>query len=303
MSKIDILMATYNGASYIASQIRSLQWQTFTDWTLLVHDDGSTDDTLDIVRQLAATDKRIRVIDDGVRYHDCALNFMHLLGCSDAPFCIFCDQDDIWLENKLQVMLDAIASKDNTLPQAVYSNSFVYNPDLPDISGEASLCKPSHLKDVLFMNAGIQGCALMFNAALRDICRKVPSVVAMHDHVLTLAAATFGTLTYVDRRLMLYRRHSSAVTGPTARRLSDRVATFFDSAKTVLEPKHYRAIRSFVDCYADIIAADKKRVFDEFFRFERQSRLARAIHVYTGNYRLYGSRLILAFKMIVRKLV
>lgn len=303
MSKIDILMATYNGSAYIISQIRSLQCQTFTDWTLLVHDDGSTDNTLDLVRQFAATDRRIRIVDDGVRFHDCALNFMHLLSFSDAPFCIFCDQDDIWLENKLQVMLDTIASKDNTRPQAVYSNSFVYNPDLPDISGEASLCKPSQLKDVLFMNAGIQGCALMFNAALRDICRKVPSVVAMHDHVLTLGAVVFGTLTYVDRRLMLYRRHSSTVTGPTAKRLSDRISPFFDSTKTVLEAKHYRAIRSFTECYADLITPEKKRVFDDFFRFERQSRLARAMHVFTKNYRLYGSRSILAFKMIVRKLV
>ena len=189
MSKIDILLATYNGAEYIATQVRSLQSQTFADWCLLVHDDGSTDNTLEILEQFAKNDNRIRIVNDGKRFHNCALNFMHLLGVSDAPFCIFCDQDDVWLENKLQVMYDAILSKDNTQPQAVYSNSFVYNPDVPTIGGSASLCLPTCVKDVLFMNAGIQGCALMFNAALRSICRNVPKVVAMHDHVVTLAAA------------------------------------------------------------------------------------------------------------------
>lgn len=49
MNNIDILMATYNGAKFIASQIRSLQNQTFTDWKLLIHDDGSTDGTIEIL--------------------------------------------------------------------------------------------------------------------------------------------------------------------------------------------------------------------------------------------------------------
>lgn len=53
MPQIDILMATYNGGEYIAAQIRSLQNQTFSDWHLIVHDDGSTDDTLQIVNDFA----------------------------------------------------------------------------------------------------------------------------------------------------------------------------------------------------------------------------------------------------------
>lgn len=53
MNNIDILMATYNGAKFIASQIRSLQNQTFTDWKLLIHDDGSTDGTIEILNFFA----------------------------------------------------------------------------------------------------------------------------------------------------------------------------------------------------------------------------------------------------------
>lgn len=53
MPQIDILMATYNGGEYIAAQIRSLQNQTFSDWHLIVHDDGSTDDTMKIVNDFA----------------------------------------------------------------------------------------------------------------------------------------------------------------------------------------------------------------------------------------------------------
>lgn len=303
MSKIDILMATYNGVEYIASQIRSLQSQSLSDWTLLVHDDGSTDGTLDVVAQFANADPRIKVVNDGVRFHDCALNFIHLLKFSEAPYCIFCDQDDIWLENKLQLMYDAIAMADSNKPQAVYSNAFIYNPEVPTISGSATLCRPHTLYDVLFMNGGIQGCALMFNAKLREICRNAPKVVAMHDHLLTLSAIVFGNLTYIDKHLMLYRRYDGTVTGFTAGSLHDRIKPFFDPSKTVLHGKHYLAIRSFVDKYSSIISDNDKAIFCDFFRFESESRMRRAVHVLSKGYNLYGKSCILAFKMLVRKLL
>ena len=59
MNNIDILMATYNGASYIRTQIQSLQAQTLTDWKLYIHDDGSSDDTMSILKEMKAMDSRI----------------------------------------------------------------------------------------------------------------------------------------------------------------------------------------------------------------------------------------------------
>ena len=109
MPQIDILMATYNGGEYIAAQIRSLQNQTFSDWHLIVHDDGSTDDTMKIVNDFCKIDNRIEVLDDGKSFHGPAGNFVHLMKSSTAPYMIFCDQDDIWLEDKLQKLHDATA--------------------------------------------------------------------------------------------------------------------------------------------------------------------------------------------------
>lgn len=296
-------MATYNGAPYITSQIRSLQCQTFTDWTLLVHDDGSTDGTVDIIRQLAKDDQRIKVVADGKHYHNCALNFMHLLQCSDAPFCIFCDQDDIWLENKLQAMLEFIESKDNGVPQAVYSNSYVYDPVTAAIGGRATLCFPSHLKDVLFLNGGVQGCALMFNASLRDICKDVPDVVAMHDHVVTVCAAATGGLSYLDMRLMLYRRHQTAVTGPTAKRLSDLISSFVRNTRPVMSELHYKALLSLYAKYERFMPETSREIFSDYFRFEKENRMQRFVHVLRQRYKLYGRCSLLAFKVLIRKFV
>lgn len=303
MNKIDILMATYNGASYIIPQIQSLQNQTFANWKLYIHDDGSTDETMKIVQSIATTDSRICIITDGIRFHESGLNFMHLLKFSKAPFCIFCDQDDIWLENKLELMLRFIETKNNTIPQAVYSNSYVYIPETSDISGYATLCFPQKLKDVLFLNSGIQGCALMFNAALRDICKEIPDIVAMHDHVLTVCAAALGELSYLNKRLMLYRRHESTVTGPTAKKLSDRYYSFFDMDKTVMSHKHYLALQSLYEKYETYISDDNKTIFSDYFRFEKECRIRRFFHVLAKGYKLYGRTSILAIKVLLRKFV
>ena len=118
-----------------------------------------------------------------------------------------------------------------------------------------------------------------------------------------LFRSVFGSLTYVDRHLMLYRRHEMAVTGPTAKRLTDRIAPFFDSTKTVLEKKHYAAIYSFVETYDSLISDKDKAIFSDFFRFEREGRIRRALHVFVKGYKLYGRSSILAFKMLVRNFV
>ena len=201
MPQIDILMATYNGGEYIAAQIRSLQNQTFSDWHLIVHDDGSTDDTMKIVNDFCKIDNRIEVLDDGKSFHGPAGNFVHLMKSSTAPYMIFCDQDDIWLEDKLQKLHDAMLQVDNGMPQMVYCNAYVYDTMQNDISGHAVLWQPTDLHEALFANAGVQGCSIMINSALRDVCHKVPDYVTMHDHFVTLA--DINPLTFIRLYLSL----------------------------------------------------------------------------------------------------
>ena len=262
MGKIDLLLATYNGARYLPAQIRSLQNQTYEDWTLYVHDDGSTDATLDVVRRFAAADARICLVDDGRRFGSPADNFLHLLSLSTAPYAVFCDQDDIWLENKLERLYDTISRADDGRPLAAYCNAYVYNPTAGTIDGYATLCHPRTLGDAFFMNGGVQGCSIILNAALRAICLDRPPYVVMHDHLTTLAALAFGRLLYVDERLMLYRRYPGAVTGETYGTFRRRLGVFFQRGKSVLFEHHYAALRSFHEHYRDRLTAEQNHLFE-----------------------------------------
>lgn len=303
MAQIDILMATFRGEAFLAQQIHSLQDQTFGDWRLLIHDDGSDDATTQIIAGFAAADKRVQWIQDGKTFHAPGPNFMHLLQFSDAPFVIFCDQDDIWLENKLEMLWESIRKRDNSIPQAVYCNSYVYDPATDNLGGYASLFHPQNLRDVLFMNSGIQGCAIMFNAVLRRLCQTPPPVVVMHDHVITLAALACGEMTYLDRRLMLYRRHQEAVTGRTDKYLKERVTRFFSKGKTVIVPSHFEAIRSFYETYRQQMPESARQTFEDFFRFGRENRWQNLWHAWRGKYRLGSHPYLLLLKILLRPIL
>jgi glycosyltransferase involved in cell wall biosynthesis len=101
--KIAILLATYNGEAFLREQIASIEAQTASGWTVYFHDDGSTDGTMEIIRAYTAADPdRFQYI-DGPATGGAKNNFFYLLGQVDAPYYFFCDQDDIWERNKVEV--------------------------------------------------------------------------------------------------------------------------------------------------------------------------------------------------------
>lgn len=304
MNEIDILLATYNAESHLPALLHSLQDQTYGNWKLIVHDDGSADKTLDILKAFSAQDSRIHIIEDGKRFGSAQGNFMYLLQFSTSPYAIFCDDDDIWLENKLERLYAHITkSADSGEPCAVWCNSYVYNPQTGHIGGSASLAILKDLKDTLFANCGVQGCAIMFNAALRDICLRTPKVVAMHDHLLTLAAMTFGRFEYEPLHLMLYRRYEGTVTGHTDSTLKEKIRKFFQRGKTVLDSLHLQAVHAFYDVNETLMSEEKREIFQRFFAYEGRSRLSNALHVLVDGFSLFGKRSILIAKLLLRPLL
>ena len=199
---VDILLATYNGELYIETQILSIISQTFKKWQLLIHDDGSSDTTIFIIKKWAAIDNRIKLIEDEVKTRNAAKNFMHLLKYSTAEYVMFCDQDDIWFDNKVQLMFDTMSQLPQDVPQVLYSNSYVWKP-VRGILGKATLTFPNDLECFLFLNSGMQGCVTMFNAAVRDLMLRWEGDLAMHDHLLHLIGLAMGNVTYIHTPLML----------------------------------------------------------------------------------------------------
>lgn len=296
---VTILMATFNGEAYLKAQLDSLIGQTYKSWQLIVHDDGSTDHTLAILSEYQTLDSRIVVMADAVSGLGATGNFLHLINRAHGALYMFCDQDDIWLENKVAVMVEAI--KDREGPMLVYANAYFYK-DGSVVKQKATLIHPSTLRNFLFFNSGIQGCSIIMNAQLVDLLRPFPSVLAMHDHLFTLGAISLGKIFYVDEILMWYRQHKGNVSGHQQLGIYARIASFFKRGKPVMSQYHYKANRAFYERYFEKLEPRSRSIFRAYFQYgESNSRLKRAFIILKYGFSLGNKKGVLFLKTLIRK--
>lgn len=297
--KTDILMATYNGELYVKSQILSLQSQTFNDWQLIIHDDGSTDNTVEIIKKIAVNDSRINIIEDNVKFGNAGENFIHLLKFSSADFLMFCDQDDIWFDNKIDQQVTAIKKRNNKIPQVLYSNSYVWIPN-EGVKGLATLAFPKMMHQFLFLNGGTQGCSAIFNNSMRDLLLSYKGKLAMHDHLLHLLGLCLGELEYLNISLMLYRNHEKNVTGSTSTSTMDVNEILQNNRFPVVDRKHYTAVLGFYETFKSKINKEDKIIIEGYLEMLNQNSFNRLLSVIRFNYQLFGSNLRLMMKILIR---
>ena len=301
---VDILMATYNGEAFVEEQVRSIINQTYSSWRLLVHDDGSTDQTLEILRRLSNDDARIVLIEDGVSHLGVAHNFIHLIALSTAPYCMFCDQDDIWLPNKVEKMLHAIEPLDQTLPQALYTNAYLWNPERGILSDKNTLTYPTTIRQTLFLNTGIQGAAAIFNRKMCEVMAQPLSYYAMHDHVLLLAGICFGQVHYLHESLMYYRQHEHNLTGNAPGSIAKKISLMWQNRHVPLVSReHYEGLKAFYEHFQWKMSVDDKRLVQAFLSMPNQSFFARAYHIILYKFQLFDSTILLLIKMCLRRYI
>ena len=221
--KVNILMSTYNGQQFLAEQIRSIQEQSYTDWTLFIRDDGSSDNTKEILKDFERQDSRIHLIDSDKSDNLGVIKSFHKLVNHDrADYYFFSDQDDVWLPNKLELSLKEAQNYLADLPLMVYMDLKVVNQDLK-IMTESMVKSQSHhanteLVQELTENT-VTGGVAMINHALAEMWQETDDIL-MHDWYLALLASAFGNLVFIDQPGELYRQHSDNVLG--ARTFSKR---------------------------------------------------------------------------------
>lgn len=305
MPQIDILMATYNGAQYIDKQILSIQAQTYTNWRLIIHDDGSEDNTTNIVASFCKSDNRIVFVNDHHICRKAGSHFMYMLRFATAPFICFCDQDDIWLEDKLDCLLSVIQTKNNELPQVIFSNAFLFHSSTNLINGYLLSSKPHSLKEILFTNGGIHGSASMFNQCMKKNIDRNYSFISMHDHILTLAGCTIGQITYVERKLFLYRQHQHNVTGNMEVCFFNRFINAFDPSKKkpTLMLDTIKGVNAFLVAFEKELSEKNKSIINEYLSFPHMNILSIMWKVFRGGYSINNSRLHLLIKIITRKFI
>lgn len=298
-------MGTYNGAEYLREQIESILSQSFSDWNLLIRDDGSTDDTLMLIQENIANDNRITLIKDDKLCRSASLNFMELLDYSKAEFVCFCDQDDIWVEDKLEEMLKYIESKDNTLPQVIFSDGYLFYGDKDIKTSRLLHARPRHLNETLFCNGGIHGSLSMFNAAMRSKMLYQVEHVAMHDHLLTLIGSAYQTIDYIQKPTFYYRQHSNNVTPHISPNFTSRVRRFFskNNKLSVIDVSHYEGVKAFYNAFQTELTTNDRHLCELYIKYPTMNSFSRFFSIVKNGFSLNNSKSNLYIKLLLKKYI
>lgn len=230
--KIAILMATYNGERFIAEQIRSLLSQTYQDWHLYVHDDGSQDCTVAVVKEFENRHSdKITILDYSSAGGPCK-NFLSMLNRVEAPYYMFCDQDDVWLPEKIELSIGELRQMEREHPQkaiAVYTDLQIVDENLASLSAsmwEHSGIYPQYIRT--FADSGghtaiATGCTMMFNKQAKAVVGGFPADKAlMHDIWVCLCVLKCGGLLKgIADKTVLYRQHGTNTLGATDTKAAD----------------------------------------------------------------------------------
>ena len=224
--KVTILMSTYNGENFLAEQIESIQQQTYTDWTLLIRDDGSKDKTREIIKRFALEDDRITFINpDQTENLGVIKSFFTLLKYQESDYYLFSDQDDTWLPEKLSLQLEEASRYPSDKPLLVYTDLKVVNQDLEVLHESMIRTQSDHANTKLVQEMTentVTGGVSLINHALAELWTgEETNELLMHDWYLGLLASAFGNLVYIDQPTELYRQHADNVLG--ARTLRKRM--------------------------------------------------------------------------------
>lgn len=275
-NQVDILLSVYNGSAYLEEQIQSILNQTYRHWRILARDDRSKDDSLRILSYYKTKyPGKIKVIAGnnlGVTQ-----SFHELLKASDAPYAMFCDQDDVWFADKIDVMVAHIWQQEEEYgrqtPLLVFS-------DLALIDGNGGPIGPSFwrlhgvnprhssLNRLLLQNV-VTGCASLFNRALINAALPICNEAILHDWWFALNATLFGKLSFIDRATVYYRQHSAnqvGAKGITFDRIKEFIAepaAFRKRSIAILQRTSAQA-RSLASLHQYKISGDKRYLLERY---------------------------------------
>lgn len=233
---MSIVVAVYNGEKYLGDQLRSLQDQDHPALEIVIVDDASQDNSLEVARRSAARDPRLRVHENRENL-GIAANFLKGLSLTQGPYVCFCDQDDVWRSDKVSLLKQLLEKDPRNL--AAYSDLEICDEALRSTHTsfwKAAGIRPrgGHLGEKALLRNLAPGCSMMFRGRVRDLLKNAPqNPPFVHDHLVFAISAVLGRLVYTRESLVKYRQHGRNNIGAFYPSVMDRGSFVADLQKKV----------------------------------------------------------------------
>lgn len=218
-NSIAILLATHNSEKFLRAQLDSLLNQTHKDFSIIISDDFSSDNTVAIINEYMNACPNLSLIKSDGPLKSAQANFWFLL--KNAPQCdfyMFCDHDDVWEKNKIELTLNKMLEADQSSPALVHSDLLVVDGSLNTVNASMfsmqKLPKEQKLGGALIQN-NVTGCTVIINSQLRELALKKQNTenMLMHDWYLSVLCLATGKVLFVDEALIRYRQHGNNEVG------------------------------------------------------------------------------------------
>ncbi len=287
---ISIAMATYNGEKFLLEQVESILNQSYKDFELIVCDDCSKDNTLSLLNEFQKKDSRIHVFENETNL-GFKKNFEKAVGLCKGDFIAFCDQDDIWTQNHLSVLVENINGKDLICGKAelvdTNGNSLGVSTSECFIPHAPSEDKDEVFEQLLYSNF-VQGTACMISRNLVQYIFPIPDCVRFHDWWAASISCLHNGLCYVDEVVLKYRQHGSNVTTTkkyspldsirmTLKNFADKNESLIADYKNIIlyaealkekvsDEKNLHAIETSIQYYKNLIEGHRIKNIPNFFK-------------------------------------
>lgn len=215
MEQVNVLISTYNGEKYIKEQLESILNQSYENIKIFVRDDGSTDKTLDILKEYEQRGKIALFTGDNLGF---GRSFMTLLKLAkDGEYWAFCDQDDIWMKDKITWAVEWLKQQDDAVPNMFHSAFYLTDEDMK-IEGEYLPPSRHYTFKMAITECLHMGFSTVINKTLRDYMLKADiDNLSSHDHWAELIVMKFGKVKFDERFASYHRRLTYSLSGTSFR--------------------------------------------------------------------------------------
>ncbi len=304
---IEILMAVYNGEKYLLPQLESIFNQTDQGFTLTIRDNCSTDRTVPLIQEfLKRHPGRVTLI-EGKENWGARGNFAYLAEIAKRDYIMFSDADDVWLPLKIEEtrieMKRLEALYGTNIPLLVFTDLRVVDQELNTIDKSYwHYCQviPSSIAELnrTLTMCNVCGCTALFNRALLNRMRPIPTQAVMHDWWLALVVSAFGRASFLSKPTILYRLHEDNESRP---RKFAGIKGFLREIGTVLSSFPYRVYLKCIKNPPVLLRIDPRydqaQVFFERFHNELRPEQEQIVRAFTSlKYSLWLQRKKVTFK-------